>query len=114
MKELEQSLNEFERRGRVFLPLCSFYGTILRIFVGKIKIESMEKTIQDKAYFLSFCIEQYKNAKGLTGEEAMLELSRYGVLEYLQEFFDVLHTQSRQWLLADMDDFINKRKKERE
>ena len=74
----------------------------------------MEKTIQDKAYFLSFCIEQYKNSKGQTGEESILELIRYWVLEYLQEFFDVLHTQSRQWLLADMDDFINKRKKERE
>ena len=61
---------------------------------------------------ISFYIEQYKNEKGLTGEEALQEFVRFGVMEYLQEFFDVLHTQSTQWVLADIDDFINNRKKE--
>ena len=72
----------------------------------------MDKKQQDIAYFISFCIEQYKNAKGLSGEEVMQELSKYGVLEYLRDFFDVLHTQSYQWLLANIDEFINLRKKE--
>lgn len=72
----------------------------------------MDKKQQDIAYFISFCIEQYKNAKDMSGEEAMLIFNRYGVLEYLQEFFDVLHTQSYQWILADIDEFINIRKKE--
>lgn len=31
----------------------------------------MDRKHQDIAYFISFCIEQYKNAKGLTGEQAM-------------------------------------------
>ena len=72
----------------------------------------MDKKQQDLAYFISFCIEQYKNAKGLSGEEVMQEFSKYGVLEYLHDFFDVLHTQSYQWLLANIDEFINLRKKE--
>ena len=72
----------------------------------------MDKKQQDIAYFISFCIEQYKNAKGLSGEEVMHEFSKYGVLEYLRDFFDVLHTQSYQWLLANIDEFINLRKKE--
>ena len=63
----------------------------------------MDKKQQDIAYFISFCIEQYKNAKGLSGEEVMQEFSKYGVLEYLHDFFDVLHTQSYQWLLANID-----------
>lgn len=71
----------------------------------------MSKENQDIALFISFCIEQYKMAKGLTGEEAMRILSRYGVLDYLNEFYDVLHTQGGQWLLADMDEFIANRKK---
>lgn len=74
----------------------------------------MNKENQDIALFISFCIEQYKTAKGISGEDAMRLLSRYGVLEYLNEFYDVLHTQGRQWLLADIDDFINNRKKEEE
>ena len=39
----------------------------------------MDKTKQDIAYFISFCIEQYKEAKGLSGSEAMAMLSEYGV-----------------------------------
>ena len=42
----------------------------------------MDKKQQDIAYFISFCIEQYKNAKGLSGEEVMQEFSKYGVLRY--------------------------------
>lgn len=72
----------------------------------------MDRKYQDIAYFISFCIEQYKNAKGLTGEQAMRTLDEYGVLEYLEEHFDVLHTQSRQWIMEDIDEFIDIRKKE--
>ena len=72
----------------------------------------MDKKEQDIAYFLSFCIEQYKNEKRMTGTEAMNFLNRYGVLEYLAEHFEILHTQSRQWILADIDEFIKIRKNE--
>ena len=36
------------------------------------------------SYFLSFCIEQYKQKHRLTGEQAMKELDKYGVLDYLE------------------------------
>ena len=72
----------------------------------------MDKNLQDIAYFISFCIEQYKNAKGLSGEATMRLFSRYGVLEYLRDFFDVLHTQGYQWLVEDIDSFINNRMQE--
>ena len=72
----------------------------------------MNNNQQDIALFLSFCIEQYKAAKGMTGKEAMQELDRYGVLEYLSKFYDVLHTQGRQWILADIEDFISHHKQE--
>ena len=48
----------------------------------------MDNTRQDIAYFISFCIEQYKEAKGLSGSEAMALLSEYGVLEYLAEHWE--------------------------
>ena len=54
----------------------------------------------------------YKNEKRMTGTEAMNFLNRYGVLEYLAEHFEILHTQSRQWILADIDEFIKIRKNE--
>lgn len=72
----------------------------------------MDKKQQDIAYFIAFSIEQYKNAKGMSGEDVMQLFNRYRVLEYLQDFFDVLHTQGYQWIINDIDQFINLRKQE--
>lgn len=70
----------------------------------------MNKRTLDIAYFISFCVEQYKTEKRLTGAEALSLLNNYGILEYLKEHYEVLHTQSRQWIMADIDDFIQLRK----
>ena len=72
----------------------------------------MDKKKQDIAYFISFCIEQYKNEHHLTGSEAMQRLAEYNVLDYLCEHYAVLHTQSRQWLMEDIEEFIKLRKEE--
>ena len=66
----------------------------------------------DIAYFVSFCIEQYKVHISATGGEVMSIFDRYRVTEYLSANFDVVHTQSRQWLLEEIDDFIQQRKQE--
>ena len=70
----------------------------------------MDRKNLDIAYFLSFCIEQYKHEKGMSGAETVRLLNKYGVLTYLSEHFDVLHTQGKQWILADIDEFIKIRK----
>lgn len=70
----------------------------------------MEKSLKDIAYFLSFCIEQYMNEKGQNEDEVISKFSEYGVFDYLKDYFDILHTQSRQWLVAEIDEFINSRK----
>ena len=70
----------------------------------------MDKRTLDIAYFISFCVEQYKTEKGLTGAETLSLLNSYGVLEYLNEHYEILHTQSRQWIMADIDEFIQLRK----
>ena len=70
----------------------------------------MDKKKQDIAYFVSFCIEQYKNAKRLSGAEAMRQLDEYKVLDYLSEHYETLHTQSRQWILEDIEEFLQLRK----
>ena len=67
----------------------------------------MDKKKQDVAYFLSFCIEQYMNAKGLSQEAAITLLSEKDVLDYLAEHFEILHTQSRQWIIEEIDEYIN-------
>ena len=56
--------------------------------------------------FITFAIEQYKHSKGISGEEAAKILSKAGVLRHLEEYYDVLHTQSAPWLIAEMDEMI--------
>ena len=70
----------------------------------------MNKQKLDIAYFVAFCIEQYKHTHNISGREAMRLLDNYGVLDYLAENYEILHTQSRQWILEDIDEFINIRK----
>ena len=50
-----------------------------------------------------------KYQKGLSGYAAMELFSRYNVLDYLAEHFDVLHTQNSRWILEDIDEFIRTR-----
>ena len=55
-------------------------------------------------------IEEYGAAKGMTGEQVLDLFSQYGVTDYLSECFEPLHTQGRQWLIEEIDEFIGIRK----
>ena len=66
---------------------------------------------QDRAAFVSFCIEQYAKAKGIATDEAANLLEQYGITEHFCKFYDVLHTQGGQWLVEEIDEMINRRKR---
>jgi len=61
---------------------------------------------EDVAYFIAFCVEMYKNAHSLTGEEASRIFFNHGVMEYLDGNFEVLHTQSPDWILDEIETVI--------
>ena len=61
------------------------------------------------SYFIAFCIEQYKTAKGLEGAEVAKLFFDKGVAEYLADNYEILHTQSHHWLIEEIDDFLNNR-----
>lgn len=60
--------------------------------------------------FKVFCFEAYRAEKKLTGREAMELFKKYGVLDYLNTCFDVLHTTGREYIIEDIDAFIEVRK----
>lgn len=66
----------------------------------------MSKTLQFKA----FCFEAYRADKKMTGRATMQLFKKYGVLDYLGDCYDVLHTTGRQYLVEDIDGFIAARK----
>lgn len=70
----------------------------------------MSKEEKDIALFVAFCIEEYGAAKGMSGEQVLDLFSKYGLVDYLSESYDVLHTQGRQWLIEEIDEYIEIRK----
>ena len=73
----------------------------------------MEKKDKDIALFVAFCIEEYGASKGMAGEQVLDLFSQYGVIDYLSNCFEPLHTQGSQWLIAEIDDYISINKKDK-
>ena len=59
--------------------------------------------------FLIFCIEQYRSAKNLTGKQVAKLFSEYGVYEYIVSCFEALHTIGINYIINDIDLYIQSR-----
>ena len=67
--------------------------------------------VEERARFVSFCIEQYARTKNMSTEDVVSLFEKYGITEHFCEFFEVLHTHGHNWLIEEIDEMINKRKK---
>ena len=56
-----------------------------------------------------FCLESYPAHKSLTGTQTAELFRRYGVFDYLNEFYDVLHTTGYQYINNDIDIYLKSR-----
>lgn len=59
--------------------------------------------------FTVFCMESYKTHKSLTGRQVLELFQKYGVFEYIREFYDVLHTAGYQYINQDIDLYLQAR-----
>ena len=59
--------------------------------------------------FTVFCLENYKIHRNLNGQEVSSLFERYGVFDYIREFYDVLHTTSHHYINNDIDIYLNSR-----
>ena len=71
----------------------------------------MRSEVEERAKFVSFCIEQYAKAKNMSTENVVNLFEQYGITEHFCEFYDVLHTQGHNWLIEEIDEMIKSRKK---
>ena len=62
-----------------------------------------------EAQFTVFCMESYKVYKSLTGKQVSELFEKYGVFEYIHDFFDVLHTTGYQYINHDIDIYLKAR-----
>lgn len=59
--------------------------------------------------FTVFCLESYKNHRKLTGKQVVSLFERYGVFDYIREFYDVLHTTGHNYINNDIDIYLSSR-----
>jgi len=59
--------------------------------------------------FLIYCIEQYKNAKNLTGKQVSELFNKYRVWDYIYSCFEALHTTGDNYIVEDIDLYIEAR-----
>jgi len=62
--------------------------------------------------FKIFCLENYKLAHHMKGEKAMEVFKQFHVFDYLNSFYDVLHSTGQKHLIHDIDRYIESRKRE--
>ena len=57
--------------------------------------------------YIVFAIEEYRVRKGLSGSEAFFLFKESGLLDYIEEFYDVLHSNGTEYLICDIDDYLS-------
>lgn len=94
-----------------------WYLSTLSIYDLLEKEKADERGLQDGdikvVLFKVFCIENYRAVKKLSAKEALLLFSDYEVFSFLDETFEVLHTQDVDYILDTIATYIKKRKEKR-
>ena len=60
--------------------------------------------------FLIYCIERYRQIKGLTGVEVVALFNQYGIMEFVRQFFELLHINGDEYIVSEIDNYIAEQK----
>ena len=75
----------------------------------KRRVELPEKILM----FRAFCIESYCDLKDVYHEDALALFRQYDVFEFLDDTFEVLHTQDVIYIIETIDRYIKSRRREK-
>ena len=62
--------------------------------------------MSNEGNFLTYCVEQYRCEKKLTGRQVMDLFGKYKVLEYIFSSCDPLHENKAKYVVEDIDIYI--------
>jgi hypothetical protein len=60
--------------------------------------------------FILFVMEAYKNKNKLTGEGVLNVFQEYNIFDYLENGYEVLHTQSLDYVVFEITEMIKSKK----
>lgn len=91
-----------------------WYSSTLSLYdiLEKEKAEEKQKQNDNTKVLLfkMFCIENYREAKKQSIEETLLLFSNHKVFDFLDETFEMLHTQDTEYILDTITTYIKKKK----
>lgn len=70
-----------------------------------VELNNEEKIIE----FASFCIENFKVKHSITGKEVAILFRQSGVLEFIRNGYEMLHTQGKEYILEEIEIFLKNR-----
>ena len=56
--------------------------------------------------FLVYCLETYKASKQMTGKQVIEMFMLYGVIDYILSCYEALHTTGTNYIIEDIDTFL--------
>ena len=59
--------------------------------------------------FVLFCVEMFAQRGGVSGSVVMKRFDELGVLDFLRNNYEVLHTQGRNYILSEIDQYLANR-----
>ena len=69
----------------------------------------MNIQMDEKTNFIVYCIEEYKSAENMTGKAVIELFNRHSVIDYIRAYYEALHTTGRQYIVDDINLYINAR-----
>lgn len=93
----------------------AWYLSTLSLF-ELLEKEKTEKRKQNKdspkiLLFKMFCMENYRVEEELTAEEVLFLFSKYAVFSFLEDTFEVLHTQGKDYIIDSIRVYIKNKKR---
>jgi hypothetical protein len=65
--------------------------------------------MEEKIDFIAYCIEEYRSEEKLSGKAVIELFNRYRVLDYIRSYYEALHTTGRQYIVNDINLYIQAR-----
>jgi len=59
-----------------------------------------------RVWFLALCVELYKEAKEMSGQQAYNFLSENGAIDYITDCADALHATGDKYIVDSIDEYI--------
>lgn len=81
----------------------------MNIFI-MVELNDEERIIE----FLSFCIENFKVKHSMSGKDVAILFKQSGVLEFVNNGYEMLHTQGKEYILEEIEIFLKNRGYEKE